>query len=743
MATPERRSTGSVAGLIAASVLAILVVAALLGFAVWWQKDSQEGGELNASGAQLEVPAGAPAFTAAQLAQQPAGWWVTNGGSLRNQRYSPLAQIDSDNVDELKGVWRAHLGSGMKPKHSGEAQPLYYDGVVYVVTGDDDVFALDVETGEQRWVYRANLDPKITTVCCGWTSRGVALGDGRIYVGLLDASVRAIDQQTGEEVWRKQVGSWPRGETITSAPLYYDGMVITGMSGGEYGIRGRLTALDARTGDERWRFWTVPGPGEPNYGTWEGDSWRRGGAPVWQTPAVDPELGLVYFSTGNTSPDFDGSRRGGDNLYTGSVVALDVDTGRYRCHYQQVHHDIWDYDAPAPVVLFDVELGGETRKAMAEPSKTGWVYILDRTNCKPLLEIEERPVPQLARQKTARTQPYPTGDSFVPQHITQEQADELSEGSEDPPWRYVNEGRIFTPFWGKPGIIAKPSTLGGNNWPPPSYSPETGFLYVCAADSISLFTSSKAEYDPQAIRRGIDFLGSEFSSPEGTKIRGTFTAMDMRTNRIAWQEEWEDACYSGTLATAGGLVFVGRNDGRLQAYDSENGDELWSFQTGAGANAPATTFAHDGKQYVVLYAAGNSLIGSTHGDNVWLFSLDGELGEAEAPQTGEGSGEAGGDGDEATTTQAEGDGDPTKLTGNAADGESVFDQNCASCHGNLGQGGHVGPNLQKSQAAENREAVISIVRQGSGQMPSFEGNLSPQEIADVAAYVTQRVAPRG
>ena len=735
MTTPRRdeHERSGIGWVIAGVLLLAVAIGVVIGIVAWQQRGDDGDGDLGATAAQLEVPAVSAAFTPAQLAQQPAGWWVTNGGSVWNQRYSPLAQIDTDNVSDLKGVWRTRLGSGMLPKHSGEAQPLYYDGTIYVVTGDDDVYALDVETGYLRWIYRAQLDPGITTVCCGWTSRGVGLGDGKIYVGLLDATVAALDQRTGEEVWRVKVGDWPSGETITSAPLYYDGMVITGMSGGEYGIRGRLTALDASTGEERWRFWTIPGPGEPNFGTWEGDSWRTGGAPVWQTPAVDPDLGLVYFSTGNTSPDFDGSQRGGDNLYTGSIVALDVESGEYRCHFQQVHHDIWDYDAPAPVVLFDLEIDGRMRKGMAEASKTGWVYVLDRTNCEPLIGIEERPVPQDARQKTSPTQPFPEGDPFVPQSITQEEADELSRGSEDPPFRYVNEGRIFTPFWGQRGVVARPSTLGGNNWPPSAYSPETGFLYVCAADSISLFTQSRAEYDPQAIRRGIDFLGSEFASPEGTIIRGTFTAMDMRTNTIAWQKEWDDACYSGSLATGGGLVFVGRNDGRFQAYDAEHGDERWSFQTGAGANAPATTFVHQGKQYIVLYAAGNSLIGSTHGDNVWLFGLDGELDEAGAT------------GDEATTTGEDegGGGDPNELTGDPDAGEGVFAANCASCHGNLGQGGHIGPNLQTSQAAENVGAVIGLVLAGSGQMPSFEGTLSSQEIADVAAYVQQRIATRG
>ena len=226
-------------------------------------------------------------------------------------------------------------------------------------------------------------------------------------------------------------GTGGKGETITSAPLYYDGLVITGLSGGEFGVRGSVTAYDAETGKLVWRFYTIPGPGETGHETWpqDNDAWKHGGAPVWQTPAVDPELGLLYFSTGNTSPDFDGSSRKGDNLFANSIVALDAKTGEYRWHFQQVHHDIWDLDSPSPVVLFDVKIDGQLRHALAEASKTGWVYILDRTNGKPLVGIDERAVPQEPRQHTAATQPYPVGDAFTPQSVTAKEAARLHGGS--------------------------------------------------------------------------------------------------------------------------------------------------------------------------------------------------------------------------------------------------------------------------------------------------------------------------
>ena len=588
---------------------------------------------------------GVAAFSAEDLTALPQQDWITNGGTVFNQRYSPLDEIDRSNVAELKGVWRIHLKSATAFKYSGETQPLVNDGIAYLSTGASDVFALDVETGKTIWRYSGNLDQEINTVCCGWTSRGVAIGDGRVYLAKLDGNLVALDADSGTKVWSAAVGDWRKGETITSAPLYYDGLVVTGIAGGEFGVRSRVSAYDAGTGKLVWRFYTIPGPGQTGHDTWpqDNDAWKHGGAPVWQTPAVDPKLGLLYFSTGNTAPDFDGSNRKGDNLFANSIVAVDAKTGQYRWHFQQVHHDIWDLDSPSPVVLFDLKVDGTTRHALAEASKTGWVYILDRTNGKPLLGIDEKAVPQEPRQNTAETQPHPVGEAYTPQSVTAAEAARLTRarataaakaGGEDelatPKWNYVNQGRIFTPFWGQTGVISRPSTIGGTNWPPSSYDPQTGYLYVCSADAISIFTSTETTYQPADIRKGNDFLGSAFNAPDGNVVRGTFTAMDMRTNKIAWQKQWDHSCYSGSVTTAGGLVFVGHNDGRLIAYDTRNGQQLWEFQTGAGANATATVFEHKGKQYVMLLSAGSSLGGTTHGDSVWLFGLDGQIGPASA-----------------------------------------------------------------------------------------------------------------
>ncbi len=566
----------------------------------------------------------APAFSGDTLVALPTADWVTNGGNVYNQRYSPLDQINRSNVSELKGVSRTRLGgSGVGDKYSGEAQPLVYAGVVYVVTGADDVFATSVETGDLLWNYEANLDQTIDTICCGWTSRGLGMGDGKIFVGQLDGKLIALDQQTGAVVWSTQAERWQDGFSITSAPLYYDGLVITGFAGAEYGVRGRVKAYDAADGSLVWTFYTIPGPGEIGHDTWPADSdvYLYGGATVWQTPAVDPVLDMIYFSTGNPGPDFNGSIRPGDNLFATSIVAVDAHTGEYRWHFQQVHHDIWDYDAPNPVVLFDLEIDGEVRQALAEPSKTGWVYILDRRTGEPLIGIDERPVPQEPRQATAATQPYPRGDAFVPQHV------EIGPEGYPP---LVNQGRIFTPFFDE-GVVVKPSHGGGANWAGSAYDPETGYLYICATDRMSFFSGGTTDNDlPPEL--GEQFIGGEFGTVPD-HISGVFAAMDMRTNTIVWRQRLRDRCYSGSMATAGGLIFLGRNDGRLTALDSSDGSLLWEFQTGAGMNSSVSSFEYEGEQYVVAYSAGNNFARSVRGDSVWLFSLSGSIEEVAAPST--------------------------------------------------------------------------------------------------------------
>jgi alcohol dehydrogenase (cytochrome c) len=647
----------------------------------------------------------APAWRAGALLAAPTTGWLTNGGTLHNQRYSPLAAIDRSNVANLKGVWRTHLnGSGLGTKYSGEAQPLVYDGVVYIVTGADDVFALSVDTGAILWSYSANLDDKNDVVCCGWTSRGVGLGDGKVFVGQLDGKLVALEQKTGKVAWEVQAERWQDGYTITSAPLYYDGLVITGFAGAEHAVRGRVKAYNARTGKPAWTFYTVPGPGEIGHDTWPQDNeiWMHGGGTVWQTPAVDPELGLLYFSTGNPGPDYNGSVRAGDNLFTASIVAIDAKTGKYRWHFQQVHHDLWDYDGPSPVVLFDLELDGKMRKGLAQASKTGWVYILDRTNGTPLVGIDEKPVPQEPRQATSPTQPYPRGDAFVPQSI----------GIAPEGFELVNDGKIFTPFWIDKPVVLKPAVSGGVNWPPSSYDPNSGYLYVCAQDRYGVFQAQ--EIDDSRPTAGDTYIAGIFGRTNMPSW-GVFAALDMRTNKIVWRQHWAEPCYSGSATTAGGLTFVGRNDGRLTALDSSNGAKLWEFQTGAGMNAPVTIFEHGGKQYVLAYSAGNLFAGSVKGDSVWLFALDGTLGPTTLP------------GSSTLVTDA-GDG-----TGDATKGKDVFMTACMFCHGERGEGGHGGG--KPLVDARDPAFVRQIVTDGRNDMPTFGAALTAEQIRDVAAFV--------
>ena len=409
------------------------------------------------------------------------------------------------------------------------------------------------------------------------------------------------------------VEDWHNGYGVTNAPLYFDGIVYTGITGGEFGIRGRLTALDAKTGKILWRAYTLPAPSEPGGDTWPAgtDHYSRGGASIWNTPALDPQLGLVYFAVGNCGPDYDGSMREGDNLFCASVLAVNAKTGAYAWHFQEVHHDIWDYDAASPVVLFDTVINGQPRKGIAQAGRTGWVYILDRTNGKPLIGVEERPVPQEPRQKTAKTQPFPIGDAIVPQC-----AEPM------PASGYEKAGCIFEAFWEEP-VLIQPSGIGGTNWAPMSYNPDTGSFYV----SGTIRTSAFARYG-DTYKLGLRYVGGTQAAPIGSPMTGTFTAIGGNTNKIVWQHKtpYRVGQGGGSTTKAGGLVFRGEPDGNFLALDAKTGEELWRFQTGFGADAPPSVYEVDGEEYVAIATGGNSLQLSANGDAVWVFSLKGQLG---------------------------------------------------------------------------------------------------------------------
>jgi quinohemoprotein ethanol dehydrogenase len=665
-------------------------------------------------------------FSAAGLTAPPTTSWPTNGGNLYNQRYSPLTAINRANVAQLKGVWRARLrGSGTAPQYSGFAQPLVYDGAAYVSTGANDVFALSIDTGEILWQYSAKLDAAITSVCCGWNNKGVAISEDKVFIGQLDGKLVALDRQAGKVAWSIQAERWQDNFSITAAPLYVNGLVIVGFAGGDRGTRSRVKAYDAKDGRLLWTFFTIPGPGESGHETWpkDNDAWKYGGAAIWQTPAFDPELGLIYFSTGNAAPDYNGAFRAGDNLYAASMVAIEAATGKYRWHFQQVHHDIWDYDAVNPVILMDVNIGGRTRKAIAEVGKTGWAYILDRTNGKPLIGIDEKPVPQEPRQATAATQPFPRGDAVVPQLI----------GIAPEGHALVNDGRIFTPFVGKDATIVAPGIWGGASWPPSAYDPVRQRMFVCASSVVNGYTGG-GDATFVAPVNGNSFLGGATTFTRIPRA-GIIAGLDVSTNTIAWRYQWPEQCYSGTLATGGGLLFVGRNDGRLTALDSGTGTQLWEFQTGAGMHAPVSTFEHKGQQYVLAFSAGSALIGSARGDSVWLFGLDGTLPPVQpgAPMSRTAAAPPA---DAAGRVAAA---SPRAADANLVDGKRLFEQACVFCHGTDGKGDHGGAPLV---AVTDLAAAMQTVTGGRNNMPPFSTTFTPQQIRDVSAYIVETFKAR-
>jgi quinohemoprotein ethanol dehydrogenase len=728
------------------------------------EESSEEGESVTAAnGIAL-----APEFNSAELYENPGENWATNGGGTTNDRFSTLDEINTENVKELKGDWMTKIGSdATAAKFSVEGQALEYKGTIYASDGADDVFALDAGTGEQLWTYEPHLpaDPLGEVVCCGWDNRGVAIGEGMVYVSQLNGDEVALNQETGKVEWQTNIEKAAKGFSITSAPLYYNGKVYVGGSGGEYGIRGRLTALDAKTGKFLWHFWTTPSPGETGGNTWPKgtNDYKEGGASIWNTPTVNPDTNTLFFSTSNASPWL-GRSREGENLFTASIVALNAETGKYKWHYQMVHHDIWDFDAPSPTVLMKGEMNGEEVEAVGEPEKTGWVYLLNQENGKPVYPIPEVKVPQDASQKTWPTQPEPTMPPFSPRDATPEAVKIAQEAvSGDVPKPKVVGKPIFTPMSTDPSVISLTanSASGGNNWPPSSYSPEANIYVTCSlAGSLGLVVPPK---EPE-FEQGKNTVGSETVVSSGFGVEGFLTAYDMSTGKIKWQDKFpKESCYSGAVTTAGGLVFNGHNNGNLVAYDIETGKELWSFQTGAGANTTATVFEDEGEEKVAIYAGGNSLAATAHGENFWVFSLNGTMEQAkglEAEEEGtKHAGEKSPEEEEAEAAEAEGGGEEaepaegeeeaeggeeaaaggTAMAADAEAGGEVFSENCSTCHGATGHGGNGGPDLRTMPLAKTQAGAEKQVTNGGGGMPAFAGTLSEEEISDVAAYVAEDI----
>jgi len=519
-----------------------------------------------------------------------------------NTMYSELRGITDHNIHRLGGAWLLHVDGGAVSGNQ-QSTPVVVDGTMYVQSASQTITAVDASNGQPRWTYAGGGIVGLL--------RGVAVAQGKVFASLSGRRVVALDQATGKPLWLVTLddAEFPGGTTPT-AVVYYDGLLYVGTGGGDApGYRGRAYALHASDGSIAWTFWGPAAPGTPGGDTWENDAWRTGGAAPWMHPAVDPELGIVYWTFGNPFPVMDGSTRGGDNLFANSIVAMDAHTGAYRWHFQTVKHDLWDYDNTMAPVLMDLRVRGKQRKAVAVAGKTGYLYILDRITGQPLHGVEQRPVPQEPRQKTSATQPIPAGEPFVPLC-----PDPVVEPALRPVPQYV-VGCLFTPFWDKTTIVT-PGSAGGAVWSAVSFNPYTGLMYFGAGLINSAWTNT-GKYRPIGEYRG-----------------GRIVAMDPATNRIAWQKrtEWSLSAGNGMLTTAGDIMFIGQPDGYLVGYDLHSGRELWRFQTGAGVHTAPITYAIHGEQYVAVFAGGNSVpYNSPAGDALWAFKLGGTLAQATTP----------------------------------------------------------------------------------------------------------------
>src|SRR5262245_15553383 len=415
--------------------------------------------------------------------------WPAYGNDLGNMRFQNTDQINPSNVASLQPAWVFHTGV-LDEKAELECSPVGVGGTMYITDGHDDVFALDAATGQQKWAYKpleiSGEMPALEeiSICCGRANRGVAFGNGKVFYGRLDDVLVALDAKTGAVVWKATVVDFHKRFSITMAPMFVNGMVIVSVSGGEYEVRGQVATFDADTGALVWRFRTT----EP--GTWGGGSFRTGGAAVWNTPSIDPDLGLVYVATGNAAPDVNGVRRIGDNLFATSIVALDLSTGAVRWHFQEVHHDLWDYDSAQPPVLFPLTKDGKSFAALGHCSKNGNFYILDRATGEPLFSVTEMPVPtKPSWQHPSPTQPVSSVEPLTPLALLPGTID-FDELPKD-----VTPAAQYTPPHRKE-ILIQPGDDGGCEWPPAAFSPRTGLVYYGTRYEPTSFKASPSNKGP-------------------------------------------------------------------------------------------------------------------------------------------------------------------------------------------------------------------------------------------------------
>ncbi len=518
--------------------------------------------------------------------------FLHTNGNYEQTRFYPNAQINRSNVGRLHPAWIFQT----EVKESLETSPIVVNGVMYVTTSFSHVYALDAKTGAEIWHFKPKLGP-VTTFCCGPNNRGVAVYNDRVYVGTLDAKLVALDAKTGSVVWEQQVGDPEKGYSETMAPTAVKGKILIGTNGGEYGIRGFVKAYDANDGKLLWTFDTIP---ENSVGVWatkdatgrdlhrdidaekaalakNGDPYKTLGGGVWQNPSVDEATNRIYFVVGNPSPDLDGAIRPGDNLYTDSLVSVDLDTGKYVCHFQYIPHDVWDLDAVSPTVLVNAaDKSGHMIPAVLHAGKIGYVFVNDRKDCS-LIRVSE----PMVSQKDRWTLPTPT------QPLDSKSA------------------KMF------------PGANGGVEWSPITTDPAHNMAYAINLEQEMTYTVASAPYPDGKL-----WLGGAFTNVPGGVQTGNITAVDYNTGKLAWQVKTPQPMIGGILATAGGLVFAGEGNGSFKAYNSSNGKVLWQFQAGAGVDAPPSSYAVGGRQYVVVGAGGNTQLDYKRGDAIIAFTVE-------------------------------------------------------------------------------------------------------------------------
>jgi len=512
--------------------------------------------------------------------------FLHTNGNYAQTRYYPASQINKENVRSLRPAWIFQT----EVMESMETSPLIVNGVMYATTSFDHVYALNAATGQQIWHYKHKMGP-ITTYCCGPNNRGVAALGDKVYLGTLDAKLVALDAKSGKVIWETQIADPELGYSETMAPTAVNGKILIGTNGGEYGIRGFVKAYDAETGKLLWTFHTTP---ENSVGKWAthdatgrdmhrdikaekaalkklGDPYKTLGGGVWQNPSYDPESNRIFFVAGNPSPDLDGSIRPGDNLYTNSLVSVDLDTGKYVCHFQYIAHDVWDLDAVSPTILVDVKNEkGKMVPGILHGGKTGHVYVHNREDCS-LIRFSEAMVPQ--------------------------------------------EDMWVLPT--KDGQRMLPGANGGVEWSPMTTDTNLGLVYA-----INLHQPMTYHVESTPYPGGKLWLGGAFKVIASEEQWGNVSAVDYNTGKIRWKVKTQQPMIGGIMATAGGVVYTGEGNGSFKGYDSATGNILWKFQAGAGVNAPPVSYTVDGKQYIAVAAGGNVQLNYKRGNNIIAFTLE-------------------------------------------------------------------------------------------------------------------------